>query len=212
MIANSRYLYASLFSFCVHASIFLYLYGSFDRNTSQTILISQPLQVELKFESDVKILNKKIITTANQTLPLKQQIEMSELITPNTDDLSLPLIPDSTLYSNFSDLLKEEVAVELTKEDQEIYMYAQKIIQTLESAWMKPKNIPDGLVANLRLNIKPSGRISNANLIKSSGNIRFDNSALRAVRRVEAFHFFHSIPLELYEKEFKKIAISFNPS
>jgi hypothetical protein len=35
MIANSRYLHASLFSFCIHAAIFLYLYGTFDSNTSQ---------------------------------------------------------------------------------------------------------------------------------------------------------------------------------
>ncbi|SVB59130.1 uncharacterized protein METZ01_LOCUS211984 [marine metagenome] len=76
---------------------------------------------------------------------------------------------------------------------------------------MKPKNIPAGLVANIKLRIKPNGRIIKSKLIKSSGNIRFDNSALQAVRRVEAFHFFDSISPRLYEKEFKNIAISFNP-
>ena len=49
MIVNQRYLEASVFSFCIHAVIFLYLYGSFNSNTSQTILISQPLKIELKF-------------------------------------------------------------------------------------------------------------------------------------------------------------------
>ena len=77
---------------------------------------------------------------------------------------------------------------------------------------MKPKNIPLGLVANLRLKIRPSGRISSVDLVKSSGNIRFDNSALQAVRRVETFNFFGSIPKPLYEQEFKNISISFNPS
>ena len=76
---------------------------------------------------------------------------------------------------------------------------------------MKPKNIPGGLVANIKLRIKPNGRIIKSELIKSSGNIRFDNSALQAVRRVEVFHFFDSISPRLYEKEFKNIAISFNP-
>ena len=47
MIVNQRYLEASVFSFCVHAAIFLYLYGSFNSDTSQTILISQPLKIEL---------------------------------------------------------------------------------------------------------------------------------------------------------------------
>ena len=98
-----------------------------------------------------------------------------------------------------------------TKEQQEISLYANNIIKTVEDAWMKPKNIPEGLVANIKLRIKPNGRIIKSELIKSSGNIRFDNSALQAVRRVEAFHFFDSISSRLYEKEFKNIAISFNP-
>ena len=91
-------------------------------------------------------------------------------------------------------------------------MYAQKIINTVENAWMKPKNIPQGLVANLRLNIRPSGRVVRVDLIQSSGNIRFDNSALQAVRRVETFNFFNSLSKTLYEKEFATISISFNPS
>ena len=90
-------------------------------------------------------------------------------------------------------------------------MYAQRIISMIEDAWMKPRNIPDSLVANLRLKIRSSGRITDVDLIKSSGNIRFDNSALQAVRRVETFNFFSSIPKTIYEKEFQVIAISFNP-
>jgi len=82
----------------------------------------------------------------------------------------------------------------------------------IEDAWMKPINIPEGLVANLRLEIRSSGRITRVELLKSSGNIRFDNSALQAVRRVESFNFFNSIPKNLYDREFKIIAISFNPS
>ena len=74
------------------------------------------------------------------------------------------------------------------------------------------RNIPEGLVANLRLKIRSSGRIASAELLKSSGNIRFDNSALQAVRRVETFNFFDSMPKTLYDKEFKIVAISFNPS
>ena len=39
-------------------------------------------------------------------------------------------------------------------EQQEISIYAQKIISTIEDAWMKPRNIPEVLVANLRLKIR----------------------------------------------------------
>ena len=116
------------------------------------------------------------------------------------------------IESSIANLLSEESVIEADRENQEISMYAQKIITTIENAWMKPKNIPKDLVANLRLKIRSSGRIAGAELIKSSGNIRFDNSALQAVRRVETFSFFNSIPKNLYDREFQIIAISFNPS
>jgi colicin import membrane protein len=116
------------------------------------------------------------------------------------------------IESSITNLLTEEAEVEVSKEQQEIAMYAQRIISIIEDAWMKPRNIPENLVANLRLKIRPSGRIIGVDLIKSSGNIRFDNSVLQAVRRVEVFNFFNSIPKTLFEKEFQVISISFNPS
>tara|TARA_B100000470_G_scaffold172922_1_gene137217 strand:- start:539 stop:1171 length:633 start_codon:yes stop_codon:yes gene_type:complete len=209
MITNIKYLHASLFSFCIHASIFLYLYGTFDRNATQAIFISTPLRVELKFESEIPISKQKINKQIKSVTSNKNKIiELSSL---ESKDLIQPVAEIPFIYSNLSELLDEEKTIELTKEQQEISLYANNIIKTVEDAWMKPKNIPEGLVANIKLRIKPNGRIIKSELIKSSGNIRFDNSALQAVRRVEAFHFFDSISSRLYEKEFKNIAISFNP-
>ena len=209
MITNIKYLHASLFSFCIHASIFLYLYGTFDRNATQAIFISTPLRVELKFESEIPISKQKINKQIKSVTSNKNKIiELSSL---ESKDLIQPVAEIPFIYSNLSELLDEEKTIELTKEQQEISLYANNIIKTVEDAWMKPKNIPGGLVANIKLRIKPNGRIIKSELIKSSGNIRFDNSALQAVRRVEAFHFFDSISSRVYEKEFKNIAISFNP-
>ena len=209
MIVNQRYLEASVFSFCIHAAIFLYLYGSFNSDTSQTILISQPLQIELKFDLPNK--TKKQISSlpkidkAKINEPKKEQIFSKKThITPISSKNIL-------IESNISELLSEESEIEISKEQKEISMYAQQIISTIENAWIKPKNTPQGLIANLRLTIRPSGRIIKADLIKSSGNIRFDNSALQAVRRVETFNFFNSISKSLFEKEFQNISISFNP-
>ena len=73
-------------------------------------------------------------------------------------------------------------------------------------------NIQDGLVCDLRLSINKNGRIANVNLIRSSGNIRFDNSALKAVQRVETFGFFGDIPYSLYNSNFKSVVVTFNPT
>jgi colicin import membrane protein len=210
MTANLRYLNASFFSFCFHAAIFLYLYGTFKSNSSQNLLISKPLQVELKFESEIK--SAKQETMNPKSLDSRQmQKQVTQAAALESSELKLA-IAESMLYSNLSDLLEQEESISLSKEQEQIFFYSQKIINTIENAWMKPRNIPEGLVANLRLHIQSTGRISKVYLIKSSGNIRFDNSALQAVRRVETLNFFNEIPSSLYKKEFKKIAVSFKPS
>jgi len=211
MIASHRYLEASLFSFCIHAAIFLYIYGTFDVNSSQSLLISKPLQIEIKF--DLPSEKKKKIVAAPlkvDTSSLKQSTQ--DIVYSKTKDVSKNSKDDAFIESNIASLLLEENEIKADKEQQEISMYAQRIISSIEDAWMKPRNIPGDLVATLRLKIRSSGRIEGVDLIKSSGNIRFDNSALQAVRRVETFNFFNLIPRSLYEKEFQEIAISFNPS
>ena len=211
MIANYRYLHASLFSFCIHAAIFLYIYGTFDGNTSQKILISKPLQIEIKFDLPSQK-TKEIAPPSTKAMNSIQKQPTEDIIYSKTQTITESLQDRALIESSITNLLTEEAEVEVSKEQQEIAMYAQKIISTIEDAWMKPRNIPENLVANLRLKIRPSGRIIGVDLIKSSGNIRFDNSALQAVRRVEVFNFFNSIPKTLFEKEFQVISISFNPS
>ena len=211
MIANYRYLHASLFSFCIHAAIFLYIYGTFDGNTSQKILISKPLQIEIKFDLPSQK-TKEIAPPSTKAMNSIQKQPTEDIIYSKTQTIAESFQDRALIESSITNLLIEEAEVEVSKEQQEIAMYAKRIISTIEDAWMKPRNIPENLVANLRLKIRPSGRIIGVDLIKSSGNIRFDNSALQAVRRVEAFNFFNSIPKTLFEKEFQVISISFNPS
>jgi len=211
MIANHRYLEASLFSFCIHAAIFLYIYGTFDTNTSQSLLISKPLLIELKFDLPSQNIQNKIpaSTKVNTNTPIQSS---QDIVYSKNREASESSQDNGFIESNIANLLSEENEIKADKEQQEISMYAQRIISTIEDAWMKPRNIPEDLVANLRLKIRSTGRIIGVELIKSSGNIRFDNSALQAVRRVETFNFFNSIPRILYEEEFQVIAISFNPS
>ena len=211
MIANHRYLQASLFSFCIHAALFLYIYGTFDSNTSQALLISKPLQIELRFDLPSPDIKKQTPTAPKAIAAPVVQTSQNIVYSKATDVIQTKQ-NNALIKSSIANLLSEESEIEADRENQEISMYAQKIIITIENAWMKPKNIPKDLVANLRLKIRSSGRIAGAELIKSSGNIRFDNSALQAVRRVETFSFFNSIPKNLYDREFQIIAISFNPS
>ena len=209
MRTNKAYLEASFVSFVIHGMIILYLLGFFYYESQQRTVLSNPINVNLVFEQEVKQKNTNRQVQENQ---INREIQSSEpAIQPNITDRSISF--DALINSvSVEDLLKEDDLIFSESEQSQIEIYSALIIQTIQTAWRKPINIQDGLVCNLRLSINKNGRIINANLIKSSGNIRFDNSALKAVQRVETFNFFSKIPLSVYSSNFKNIVVTFNPS
>ena len=208
MRVNKIYLKASFVSFLIHAFIILYSLDFFYYESQPRSVLSKPINVNLVFKEEIQ--NK---TKINQSQKKKVDIvEKSEklILDDNVDNgLSFDSLINS---SNIQDLIKEDELISKESEENQIEMFSSLVIQSLQSAWRKPINIQDGLVCNLRLTINKNGRVLSANLIKSSGNIRFDNSALKAVQRVETFGFFNEIPLNIYSSNFKNIVITFNPS
>lgn len=208
MRVNKIYLKASFVSFLIHAFIILYSLDFFYYESQPRSVLSKPINVNLVFKEEIQ---KK--TKINQSQKKKVDVvEKSEklILDDNVDNrLSFNSLINS---SNIQDLIKEDELISKESEENQIEMFSSLVIQSLQSAWRKPINIQDGLVCNLRLTINKNGRVLSANLIKSSGNIRFDNSALKAVQRVETFGFFNEIPLNIYSSNFKNIVITFNPS
>ena len=207
MKINKIYLEASFISFLIHALIIMYLLGFFYFESKQRSILSKPVQVNLLFQDSIVEEKKaKLIVdkVSNDSDP------KSEILN-NLDNK--PISFDSLISSvSVKDLIAEESMILEESEQSQIEFFSSLIIQSLQSAWRKPINIQDGLVCDLRLTINKNGRIINSNLIKSSGNIRFDNSALNAIQRVETFNFFNNIPFSLYTSDFKNIVITFNPS
>ena len=108
--------------------------------------------------------------------------------------------------------MQEDQLLAKNSEESQINIFSNMIVQFIQSAWVKPQNIQSGLICDLRMNVNKNGRIVDVDLIKSSGNIRFDNSAIKAIRRVETFSFFNKIPYNMYQNNFRNIVITFNPS
>ena len=207
MKVNKFYLEASFISFLIHASMILYLLGFFYYDRIQKPILSKPINVNLIFQEEIKKKNKeiKVNKNINETKAVEEiNIQQQENINISFDSLITSL--------SVEELLREENINTQASEQNQVDIYSSLIIQTLQSAWRKPMNIPNNLICDLRLTINKNGRVVNSNLIRSSGNIRFDNSALMAVSRVETFEFFNKIPLNIYQSNFKNIVITFNPS
>ena len=205
MRINKIYLEASFVSFVIHASIILYLLGFFYFESQERSLLSKPIEVSLIFQENVKEIKK------NNSILETKNFKINEIPDSAIDKKSISfdsLIPSISL----DDLIAEDKSISTDYEENQIDILSSYIIENIQSAWRKPINIQDGLVCVLRLSINKNGRIIDINLIKSSGNLRFDNSALKAVQRVETFSFLQDIPMSIYNSNFRSIVITFNPS
>ena len=208
MKVNKVYLEASFVSFIIHGIIILYLLGFFYFESQQRSVLSKPINVNLIFEQPSKMNDNK---TQVQKIEKNVNESSQKIAQSSSEEESISF--DSLIESiSPEDLLKEDILISLESEQNQIEIYSSLIIQTIQSAWRKPINIQDNLVCDLRISVNKNGRVINTNLIKSSGNIRFDNSALKAVERVETFNFFDRIPMNIYSSNFKNIVITFNPS
>ena len=205
MRINKIYLEASFVSFLIHASIILYLLGFFYFESQERLLLSKPIEVSLIFQENVKEVKR------NNSILEAKNVEINEVSNDVIDKKSISfdsLIPSISL----NELIAEDKSISTEYEKNQIDILSSYIIENIQSAWRKPINIQDGLVCDLRLSINKNGRIIDINLIKSSGNLRFDNSALKAVQRVETFSFLQDIPMSIYNSNFRSIVITFNPS
>ena len=205
MQIKTDYLVASFFSFLIHAIMILYLMDFFYADKQYRPVLSKPVSVNLLFEDEIK----KMIKT-NSIKPIVKGKKI-ELIKSSITDQKIQFTP-VIQSTDIKDLIKEDNLISKSSEQNLIDQFSGMIIQFIQSAWIKPQNIQDGLICELRMSINKNGRIIDIDLIKSSGNIRFDNSAIIAVKRIETFNFFNQISYNLYQNNFRNVVITFNPS
>tara|TARA_B100000161_G_scaffold190813_1_gene138223 strand:- start:315 stop:938 length:624 start_codon:yes stop_codon:yes gene_type:complete len=206
MTSREYILISAFFSFCIHATLIMFFYGYFKGSERIQILTSQPVEVVI-FEEVISKTSQKKDYVKLQPDILKIVPEAPKLIEEQIKDFSSELFE-----TNFEDLISEENSSQINTINQDLAsQYYFLIKQKIESAWMEPKNIPDNLECHLKILVNSRGRILDISLQKSSGNLRFDNSALRAVRRVETFNFYKEMDQEIYENMFKNILFRFDP-
>ena len=199
MQIKSDYLIASFISFLIHALIILYLMDFFYSEKQIRPILSKAINVNLLYKENNKAISKIEIIEEKPSINSINTVENIISFSPKIES------------TNISELIREDQLIKSNSEEDQVNQFSNMMVQLIQSAWIKPQNIQDGLVCNLRMVINKNGRIVKVDLIKSSGNIRFDNSAIKAISRVETFSFFNEIPFNLYQKNFKNIVITFNP-
>ena len=206
MMTSTNILIASFYSFLIHAGLFLGFFGYFEQTAKPNKILSSPLSVKMLVENITPNTQKKNYVKMQPDVYKEPVVESTETIQEVVKMKSFEVFD-----SGIDSLLSEEKAADNTYDEDIIRFYnAMKI--KIESAWLKPRNIPSNLSCDLKIITNPQGRVVDLKLLKSSGNIRFDNSAMQAVRRVETFSIFKEMPEEVYKDTFKSIIFRFNPT
>ena len=108
--------------------------------------------------------------------------------------------------SNLSISAKETLEkLELNKNLKTINLIQEKFI----NLWNKPSVLNENIQASIKLTLSPSGEILSSSLISSSGNKKFDESALKAVSKVNFLTELSKIKRTDFEKYFREITLVF---
>ena len=104
----------------------------------------------------------------------------------------------------------EQMEATATAEDM-VLSYSALIQRTVINYWSRPPSARNGMVAELRLQLVPTGEVVSVTIVESSGNTAFDRSAVNAVEKAGSFPELQNMPPREFEKNFRRFRLLFRP-
>ncbi|WP_019864102.1 cell envelope integrity protein TolA, partial [Methylovulum miyakonense] len=103
---------------------------------------------------------------------------------------------------------KAEAAAK-AKADAELAELIKKLQRKVEGSWIRPPDASQGLHCTILVRLTSDGTVIDAEVIQSSGDEMFDNSAINAVNRASPL----PVPKdkELFAQKFRPLRFKFNP-
>ena len=148
---------------------------------------------------DIKNIPKKINNIKNELL--ENNIQKKELI----DELKT--IDEKKFDFDTRKNLEDQIAeTKFLNEKREVQLRIALIQERINSIWKKPSLINKNIQAEFVINLAPSGEILSFDLISSSGEKVFDDSALAALSKI----YFITEVIGLERKYFERNFRSFN--
>ena len=149
--------------------------------------------VEKKEKSDAQVTQEKLFS-------------LKEL---ETNNLEITNIVNSEENINTNDLLIS-VKQSLDKLEEEKFKKTIIIIQKkFIELWNKPFVLNEDIKVSIKIKLAPSGEILSKTLIESSGNDKFDDSAMKAVSNISFLKEVSNLRREDFERYFREINLVF---
>jgi len=143
---------------------------------------TKPVTNKTETKSPIKQPVKKQENIAKEELPKQQQNNL----TPNTseqDDLLADLIENSKNYQpSYNSSQQSQINNQTTAE------FDALIGSLVSQRWIIPASATRGMMVEINISFNPNGTIANANVVKSSGNLDLDNSAIAAIESLSIIY------------------------
>ena len=156
--------------------------------------VSLPRMEETKLNKTNDFLSKRIDDNTKIEKESKKTIEV------NKNKLGL---------NSLESLRKQIEDTKLSKEKKEVQIRISLIQRRINSIWKKPALINEDIQAEIQINLAPSGEILKYEMVSSSGNKIFDDSAFRALSNISFITEVIGMDRKYFEKNFRTFNLVF---
>ncbi len=159
--------------------------------------IYETISVGFILEKQEELFLKK---SSEKLLSLKElevsELKSAEIIEPNNNIISSDL--SISAKKSLDDLKKQKYKIAI-----------RKIQKKFIDIWIKPFVLNEDIQVSILITLAPSGEILSRNLIESSGNKKFDESAMKAVSKINFLQDVSDLSRYDFEKYFREIDLVF---
>ena len=136
------------------------------------------------------------------------QTKFEPRLNQNTTEKQLVI---QTLKDIETALASEQVAEEGGVEGSLTDTIAAIIRQSVIGRWTRPPSARNGMIVVLQISLAPMGDLIGVSVLKSSGNIAFDRSAINAVEKAARFSEVRRLERADFERNFRRFQLIFRP-
>ena len=191
-------------SLFIHFGIVLSLSDLFKINFDNfNIEAKKPIEAYLIFEEQKIATKKKRLVQNKELIPDISLKESNKIIISDInkaiEDFDRSRNRTIEIKTNNKEILKSD-----------LIKYSSFIRNQVLQNWIRPSKINFNLKTEIEIILVPTGEILSATVVKGSGNDIFDESALRAISKVNSFEGLN-MQMNLFDEHFRNFILIFSP-
>ncbi len=107
---------------------------------------------------------------------------------------------------------QQRIAEQLKTDANVVNGYVALIQELLRQNWSRPPSAQKGMRVTLKIRLTPTGEVVSIKVDgQGSGNVAFDESAIRAVQKISPIRELSQLNSRLFEQNFRELTLEFNP-